>query len=104
MRPLQGRGASIVLIGGVAPGYYLVPLQGAKNTAIDLTPRHSVSEIMDSYPRENRLPTRRALSASHLSKILFVFCNIPALFVYLLCYQRHSRFGLAFSTTVLCFQ
>src|ERR1035441_9314934 len=30
MRPLQGRRLCATLSGGVAPGYYLVPLQGAK--------------------------------------------------------------------------
>jgi hypothetical protein len=31
MRPLQGRGTNVAHSGGVAPGYYLVPLQGTKN-------------------------------------------------------------------------
>jgi hypothetical protein len=48
IRPLQGRGTSVALSGGVAPGYYLVPLQGTKNLPLGLTPRHPVSDITDS--------------------------------------------------------
>ena len=36
---------------GVAPGYYLVPLQGTKNLPFGLTPRHPVSDITDSHFR-----------------------------------------------------
>jgi len=38
MRPFQGRGTSLALSGGVAPGYYLVPLQGTKRLPVGLTP------------------------------------------------------------------
>ena len=34
--------------GGVAPGYYLAPLQGTKNLPFGLTPRHRVSDITAS--------------------------------------------------------
>jgi hypothetical protein len=33
--------------GGVAPGYYLVPLQGTKNLPLGLTPRRRASDITD---------------------------------------------------------
>jgi hypothetical protein len=39
MRPSQGRGTSLTLSGGVAPGYYLVPLQGTKNLPLGVTLR-----------------------------------------------------------------
>jgi len=44
---LQGRGTSVALSGGVAPGYYLLPLQGTKDLPFGLTPRHAVSGITD---------------------------------------------------------
>jgi hypothetical protein len=55
IRPLQGRGTSVALSGGVAPGYYLVPLQGTKNLPFGLTPRHPVSDITDSSFRPSML-------------------------------------------------
>jgi hypothetical protein len=48
MRPFQGRGTSLALSGGVAPGYYLVPLQGTKKS-----PRALVSDT-----RNTSLPLR----------------------------------------------
>jgi hypothetical protein len=39
MRPLQGRGTDGAHSGGVAPGYYLVPLQGTKNPTFGPTLR-----------------------------------------------------------------
>ena len=40
----------------------------------------------------------------HLPIIPFLFNNIPALNANLLYYHIHSRFAMAFSTAVLCFQ
>ena len=37
MRPLQGRPTHIPCSGGVAPGYYLVPLQGTEDLSFYLT-------------------------------------------------------------------
>jgi hypothetical protein len=34
VRPLQGRESKVTLSGGVAPGYYLGPLQGVKNCVV----------------------------------------------------------------------
>jgi len=39
---------SVALSGGVALGYYLVPLQGTKDRPFGLTPRRPVSDITDS--------------------------------------------------------
>jgi hypothetical protein len=55
MRPLRGRGRSLALSGGVAPGYYLVPLQGTKKLSFGLTPRHTVSGITDRRIRLSML-------------------------------------------------
>jgi len=41
IRPLQGRGTSVGHSGGVAPGYYLVPLQGTKKIPFSLTLQHA---------------------------------------------------------------
>jgi len=38
-RLFQGRETNVAHSGGVAPGYYLVPLQGTKNLPFDLTLR-----------------------------------------------------------------
>jgi hypothetical protein len=43
MRPFQGRGTSLALLGGVAPGYSLVPLQGTEKL-----PQPLVSDLTDS--------------------------------------------------------
>jgi hypothetical protein len=51
IRPLQVRGTSLAFSGGVATGYYLVPLQATKNLPFGLTPRHPVSDITDSRLR-----------------------------------------------------
>ena len=40
IRPLQGRGTNVAHSGGVAPGYYLVPLQGTEHLPFDLNLRH----------------------------------------------------------------
>ena len=50
MRPLQGRESNATLSGGVAPGYFLVPLQGEKEFTFGYTPGHPVSDITVSPP------------------------------------------------------
>ena len=45
----------MALSGGVAPGYYLVPLQGRKNLPFGLSPRHPISDITDSRFRLSML-------------------------------------------------
>ena len=52
IRPLQGRGTSVALSGSVAPGYYMVPLQGTKNLPFGL-------------PRGTPLLTSRAAAFGH---------------------------------------
>ncbi len=39
IRPFQGRGTNLAHSEGIAPGYYLVPLQGTKNLPFGLSPR-----------------------------------------------------------------
>ena len=45
----------MALSGGVAPGYYLLPLQGTKNLPFGLTPLHPVSDITESRFRLSML-------------------------------------------------
>jgi hypothetical protein len=48
---LRDRGTRLALCGGVAPTYYLVPLQGTKNLPSGLILRHPVSDFTDSVLR-----------------------------------------------------
>jgi hypothetical protein len=60
MRPFQGKGTSRTLSGGVAPGYYPVPLQGMKKAGLGSYPSSPVSDVDDGGHRRCRLRARIA--------------------------------------------
>ena len=58
----------MALSGGVAPGYYLVPLQGTKNLPLGLTPRYPVSVITDSRFRLSMLRMTASQTSAWMSR------------------------------------